>query len=153
MVQDPGDLAEQHADILGARRRRDAQQFLDAEREGVLLAHRRDVIQAVEIGSRLEIGLVLDQLFSAAVEQTDMRIGPLDHFAVHFQHEAQHPVGRRVLRPEIHRERLDLRFGGGCRGRHYLLLPGWAAPVGRLSLFVARQHDIGHAFPGAEEIE
>ena len=61
---------------------------------------------------------------------TVITIGTLDDLAVHLQHEAQHPVGRRVLRPEIHGERLDLRLGGGGRGRHYLLLPGWAAPVG-----------------------
>src|SRR5919107_1908312 len=96
----------------------------------MLLTHRRDVIQAVEIRRRLKVGLVLDQLFSATMEQPDMGICPLDHFAVHFEHEAKHPVSRRMLRPEIHRVRLDLRFGGGCRGRHYLLLPGWAAPAG-----------------------
>ena len=37
-----------------------------------------------------------------------MRIGALDHLAVHLQDEAQHAVGRRMLRPEIHREALDL---------------------------------------------
>ena len=30
VVQDAGDLGEQHADVLGARRRRDAEQLLDA---------------------------------------------------------------------------------------------------------------------------
>ncbi len=85
----------------------DAQQLLDGEREGMLLAHRRDVIEPVEIGHRLQIGLVLDQLLGAAVQQADMRVGALDDLAVHLQHQAQHAVRRRMLRPEIHREALD----------------------------------------------
>jgi hypothetical protein len=40
-----------------------------------------------------------------------MRVGPLDNLAVHLKHKTQHAVRRRVLRPEIHRIRLDLRFG------------------------------------------
>ena len=47
--------------------------------------------------------------FARAVELSgDVRIGPLDHFAVHLEHEAQHAVCSRVLRPEIHRETLDI---------------------------------------------
>ena len=85
MVEDAGDLGEQHADVLRARRRLDAQQLFDRQREGVLLAHRRDVVEPVEIGDRLEIGLVFDQLLGAAVQQADMRVGALDHFAVHLR--------------------------------------------------------------------
>ena len=110
MIEDARDLGEQHADIFGARRRLDAEQLFDREREGMLLAHRRDVIEPVEIRHRLEIGLVLDQLLGAAMQQADMRIGALDHLAVHLEHEAQHAVRRRMLRPEIHREAFDLRL-------------------------------------------
>ena len=118
MIEDARDLGEQNADIFGARRRLDPEQFLDGEREGVLLAHRRDVIEPVEIGDGLEIGLVFDELLGAAVQEADMRIGALDHFAVHLQHEAEHAVGRRMLRPEIHGEALDLGLGvGGAHDR------------------------------------
>ena len=70
----------------------------------MLLVHRRDIIEPVEIRDRLQIGLVLDQLFGAAMQQPDMRIDALDHFAVEFKHEPQHAVRGRMLRPEIDRE-------------------------------------------------
>ncbi len=70
----------------------------------MLLIHRRDVVEPVEIRDRLQIGLVLDQLLGAAMKQADMRIDALDDFAVELQHEAQHAVRRRMLRPEVDRE-------------------------------------------------
>ena len=79
----------------------DAEQLFGREAEGMLLVHRRDVIEPVEIRDRLQVGLVLDQLLGAAMQQADMRIDALDHFAVELQHEAQHAVRRRMLRPEI----------------------------------------------------
>ena len=117
MVEDAGDLGEQHANVLRARRRRDPHQLFDGQREGVLLAHRRDVIEPVEIRDRLQIGLVLDQLLGAAVQETDMRIGALDDFAVHFEHQPHDAVRRRVLRPEIQREIADLRRPGEIAAR------------------------------------
>ena len=73
----------------------EAEQLFHREAEGVLLVHRRDIIEPVEIRDRLLVGLVFDQLFGAAMEQPDMRIDAVDHLAVEFQHEAQHAVGRR----------------------------------------------------------
>src|SRR5262245_32311506 len=35
------------------------------------------------------------------MEQADMRIDPLDHFAVELEHEPEHAVGGRMLRAEI----------------------------------------------------
>ena len=67
----------------------------------MLLVHWRDVIEPVEIGQGLQIGLVLDQLFGSAVQQADVRIDALDDFAVELEDEAQHAVGGRMLRPEI----------------------------------------------------
>ena len=64
----------------------------------MLLIHRRDVIEPVEIRDRLQIGLVLDQLLGAAMQKPDMRIDALDNLAVELEHEAQHAVRRRVLR-------------------------------------------------------
>ena len=71
---------------------------------------RRDVIEPVEIRNRLQIGLGLDQLLGAAMQQPDMRIDALDHFAVELHDEAQHTVGRRMLRPEIDREITQVRL-------------------------------------------
>ena len=77
----------------------------------MLLVHRRDVVEPVEIRHRLQIGLVLDQLLGAAMEQPDMRIDALDHFAVELEHQAQHAVRGRMLRPEIDGEVADCGFG------------------------------------------
>ena len=79
----------------------DADELLHRERISVLLVHRRHVVEAVEIGQRLEVGLVLDQLLGAAVEQPDMRVDALDDLAVELEHKAQHAMRRRMLRPEI----------------------------------------------------
>ena len=67
----------------------------------MLLVHRRDIIEPVEIRNCLQIGLLLDQLLGAAMQKADMRIDALDDFAIELEHEAQHAVRRRVLRPEI----------------------------------------------------
>ena len=120
VVEDAADLGVQHADVLAAQRRLDAQQLLDGQREGVLLVLRRHVVEPVEVGHRLQIGLVLDQLLGAAMQQADVRIGALDGLAVHLQHQAQNAVRRRVLRPEVHRDVLDLRLG------HQLFSPCFA---------------------------
>src|SRR5690606_6338291 len=102
--QKPTDLAVKHADELRAARYLKMQQLLRGQAERVLLVHRRDVIEPVEIRDRLQIGLVLDQLLGAARQKPDMRIDSLDDFAVEFEHEAQHAVRRRMLRAEVDRE-------------------------------------------------
>ena len=111
MRKQPADLGIEHADELAAARHLDAEQPLDGEAEGVLLVHRRDVVEPVEIGHRLQIGLVLDQLLGAAMEQADMRIDALDDLAVELEHQAQHAMRRRMLRPEVDVEVADVGFG------------------------------------------
>ena len=87
------------------------QQVLDREHVGVLLRHRRDVVEAIEVADALDVGPVLDQLLGAAMEQADVRVGALDDLAVELEHEAQHAVRRRVLRPEVHRVVLQRDVG------------------------------------------
>jgi hypothetical protein len=113
MREQAPNLAVEHADELPALGHRDAEQLLGCQAEGVLLVHRRDIIEPVEVGQRLQVGLVLDQLLGPAVQQADMRIDALDHLAVEIQYETQHAVRRRVLRPEIHGELTQLRFSHG----------------------------------------
>ncbi len=104
MRQEPPDLAEQHPDQLRAARHFKPEQLFHRETERVLLVHRCDVVEPVEIRDRLQIGLLLDQLLCAAVQEADMRIDALDHFAIKLEHEAQYPVRRRMLRPEVNGE-------------------------------------------------
>src|SRR5215469_17946479 len=75
----------------------------------MLLAHRRYIVEPVEVRDCLQIGLVLDELFGATVQQADMRVGPLDDLTVHFEDKPHDAVGRRMLRPEIHHVVLDAR--------------------------------------------
>ena len=88
MGKEPSDLAIEHADQLAALRHLDAEKALHGKREGMLLIHRRNIIEPVEIRHRLQIGLVLDQLLGAAMQEADVRIDPLDHFPVELEHEA-----------------------------------------------------------------
>src|SRR5262249_27271288 len=101
MRQEASDLGIEHADELTAARHLDAEELFDREAERALLIHRRDVVEPVEIADVLQIRLVLDQLFGAAMEQPDMRIDALDHLAVQLEHEAQHAMRCRVLRTEV----------------------------------------------------
>src|SRR5262249_14597889 len=102
--QQPPDLAIEHTDELAAARHRKAEQPLDREAERVLLVHRRDVVEPVEIRDRLLIDLVLDQLMGASVKKSDVRINPFNNLAVQFKNQAQDAMRRRMLRPKIDRK-------------------------------------------------
>ena len=67
-------------------------------------------------GSACRYVRVLGELLRRAVQQADVRIGALDDLAVELQHEPQHAVRRRVLRPEVHRVVADLSHApvGAC---------------------------------------
>src|SRR6516165_9394814 len=110
MREQAPDLAIEHADQLAALWHLDVEEPLDGEGEGMLLVHRGDIVEPVEIGHGLQIGLVLDQLLGAAMQEADMRIDPLDDLAVKLEHQAQHAVRGRMLRPEIDGE---VAFGLG----------------------------------------
>ena len=77
----------------------------------MFLVHRRDVVEPVEVGQRLQVRFVFDQLLGSAVEQSDMRIDARNDLSVELEHEAQNAVGRRVLGPEIDGEIANSSFG------------------------------------------
>ena len=77
----------------------------------MFLVHRRDVVEPVEVGQRLQVRFVFDQLLGSAMEQSDMRIDARNDLAVELEHEAQNAVGCRVLGPEIDGEIADSSFG------------------------------------------
>ena len=109
MIQDSRDLVEHHADVLRAQGRLYAEQLFDRPDIGVLIAHHRHVIQPVHVADRLVEGFALGELLGRAVQEPDVRVGLLNHFAVHFQHQTQHAVRRRMLGPEVHGVVADLR--------------------------------------------
>ncbi|MNW05277.1 hypothetical protein D3C71_2015000 [compost metagenome] len=83
----------------------------------MLVAHHRHIVQPVHVGQRLDVGLVLGQLFGGAVQEADVRIGALDDFAVELEHQAQHAVRCRVLRSEVQGIVLDFSHGGSRGAR------------------------------------
>src|SRR5215468_4388564 len=109
--QQTADLRIENANELRPFRDDDAEQLFCRKAEGMLLIHRCDIVETVEIRDRLLIGLVLDQLFGTAMQEPDMRIDAIDHLAVKFQHEAQHAMRRRMLRPEVDGKIADGRLG------------------------------------------
>jgi hypothetical protein len=95
--------------VLRSGRGDNSHQPFYGERKGVLLAHRRHVVEPIEIWDCLQIRLVFDEFFGPAMQQTDMRVSALDDLAVHFENQPHHAVRRGVLRPEIHHEVPDPR--------------------------------------------
>mmetsp|Transcript_33141 Transcript_33141/g.98615 ORF Transcript_33141/g.98615 Transcript_33141/m.98615 type:complete len:225 (+) Transcript_33141:688-1362(+) len=83
VVKNAGDLAVQHADVLGAQRHVHIKQLLHGQDVGMLHAHHRHVIEAVEVRDGLEVRLVLDELFGATVEEANVWVSARDDLAVH----------------------------------------------------------------------
>src|SRR5260370_33333701 len=90
MREQAPDLAIEDPDELPAPGHRDAEQLLGCQTERVFLVHRRDVIEPVEIGQRLQIGLVLDEILGPTVQKTDMTCDALDDLTVALQYQTQH---------------------------------------------------------------
>ena len=111
MRQQPADFGVEHADNLAAPWNLDAKQPFDREAKGMLLVHRRDIVEPVEVRQRLEVVFILDEFFGAAVQKADVRIGAHHEFAVEFQNQAQDSVCGRVLRTEIDGEGPVFGFG------------------------------------------
>ena len=114
VVQDAGDLVEHDADVLRTQRWLDAEQLLDRQHVGVLVAHHRDVVEPVHVADRLVPGLRFRELLGRTMQQADVRVRLLHDLAVHFEHETQHAVRSGVLRAEVHRVTLDLSHERAC---------------------------------------
>ncbi len=111
MGENTADLGIEHTDKLPAERHFDSQKLFDCQGKSVLLIHRRHVVEAIEIRDGLKIRLGLDQLFGATMQQADMGIDALDHFAVELEDEPQNTVSRRMLRAEVNVERANVVLG------------------------------------------
>ena len=78
----------------------DAQELLDRPTQTLVVGRRGHVVHPVGVRDAAVVGLGLEELLGAAVEVADDRLGVDDPLAVDPHHDAQHAVGRRVLRPE-----------------------------------------------------
>ena len=108
VIEDARHLVHQDADVLGADRHLDAEQFLDGHDVGVLVAHHGNVVETIQVGNGLQPGPGFRQLLGGAMQQADMRVGANDHFTVKFQHQTQYPMRRGMLRTEVDRVIADL---------------------------------------------
>ncbi len=108
VIQNPGDFVEHRPDVLAPFRHLDTKQLLDCQAVGMLVRHRRNIVQTIHIRNGLHPGTGFGELLGGPVQQTDVRVGALNDFTVQFEHETQYPVGRRVLRTEVECEIADI---------------------------------------------
>ena len=89
------------ADVLGPQRHFDVGELFHRHRPGVVVVHRRQVVQAVGVADVLVVGEVLGDLFLAAMQVAEVRHGFEHHLAVGAQDDAQHAMGGRMLRAHV----------------------------------------------------
>jgi hypothetical protein len=110
---DPGQLHDQHPDILGPLGDLDAQQLFHRQAEAEVVHFPGQVVHPVHQGQALVIGAVLAHLLNAAVEKTDVRVGALDELAVQLHQDPKDPVGAGVGRAHVQQHGFGALHGSG----------------------------------------
>src|SRR5207245_10005396 len=85
-------LRQDGSNDAGTRRRFDDQQFFNGFAISQAAADGRDVVHAVDIGSKLLIGAVLSDFFNAAVQIPNDALRANHALAIELQLDAQHAV-------------------------------------------------------------
>eukprot|EP00825_Cyclidium_porcatum_P002331 TRINITY_DN11073_c0_g1_i1.p2 TRINITY_DN11073_c0_g1~~TRINITY_DN11073_c0_g1_i1.p2 ORF type:complete len:369 (+),score=42.63 TRINITY_DN11073_c0_g1_i1:92-1198(+) len=98
---DPIELVEQRADVLGAARHRDAEEFFVGLRPSQVIGDGGGVVHAVGPDLALEEGLVLADLLDAPVQVPDHGLAVADGLALESQLDPEHAVGGRVLGAQV----------------------------------------------------
>ena len=107
MVGNARQFGKHHPNVLGAQWHLNPKELFDREAEPMLIAQHGAVIKPIHVGQGLHEGLVLSQFFGCAVQQTDVRIGTLDHLTIEFQHQAKHAMRSWMLGSKVERVVLD----------------------------------------------
>ena len=112
VAADPVQLRHQHPDPHGALWDRvvDAEQLLDGHGEDELVVERAGVVHASDVRAALQVRQLFALLLHPGVQVADDRLAAQDLLAFQLQHQPQHAVRRRVLRPHVDDHRLI--FGG-----------------------------------------
>ncbi len=103
---DPVELEEDRPQVLGPRRDLEPDEALDRAAVGLHLEEVGDVVHPLDEGDDLPVRLVLAGLFDPGVDVADHRFEVLHHLAFEVDDEPQHPVRRRVVRPDVDRHHL-----------------------------------------------
>ena len=76
VVQYPCNLAEHRTNVFCPEWDINPQQSLYGQRVGLLVTHHGDVVQTIEVGQALDVGLIFHQLLCATMEEANVRITP-----------------------------------------------------------------------------
>ena len=101
MRVDASQLVEHEANPHGAWRNLKPQQLFNRQHVRQVVGHGAEVVDAVGERHDLLVELCLAGLFDSGVQKADVRTNSHYGFAVDFQHEAKHAVGRGVLRTHV----------------------------------------------------
>ena len=111
MGGDPGQLRQQHPDVLGPFGDFHPQELFHRQAEAEVVDLAGQVVQTVHQGHALVVGAVFAHLFDAPVEEADIGIGLEDELAVQLHQDPQHPVGAGVRGPHVEQHGF-----GACHG-------------------------------------
>ena len=128
MRRNPLQLDHHHADVLRAFWNFHPQKFFYRQAIHQVVPQRIQVIHPVRQRDGLGIGFVLARFLDSGMEITQVWDRFQDCFSVELQQNAQHAVGRRVLRSHVE----DHGFccaGGGINGGHGVELFLKSSPV------------------------
>merc|ERR550534_2937446 len=101
VVQDPGHLPKQDADVLCPQRNINIQKLLHCQAVALLIAHHAHIVQTVKVRQSLHVGLVFNQLLCASVQQPDVRVSLGHRLSVKLEHEPQYTMSSGVLGTKV----------------------------------------------------
>ena len=100
---EPRKLRHHDTQPLRALRNFDLQQLFDRQAVNQIVREIRQVVDAIGQSQRLRPSQRFALLFDARVQKADVGSGGTDRLAFQFQHNAQHAMGRGMLRPHVQR--------------------------------------------------
>ena len=111
MAGQPVQFGQDHPDVIGAGRRFQIQQLLDCFAISQPVGDRGYVIHAVDVGIEHRVSAVFRDFFHAAMQIADDTLGAENFFTVESQDDAQHAVGRGMLRAHVDDELIGIEEG------------------------------------------
>ena len=98
------ELVHDCTDVVDAVAELNAHTLLYHAYKSMTVHHSREIVQAVGQGESLRIGHALPHLLDTTMDIAEVRIDALHLLAVEHSLQAEHTVGRRVVRTNVHHE-------------------------------------------------